>query len=339
MMEVLIFALKALVIVLSLGALILLIATVAMKASEKNELSIEPLHKKFKDTGHFLKSFLVDKEQWKKTLKEEKKINKKKAKSEKTDKQKNVFVLNFKGDIHATQVDQLREEVSAILLSANTQDEVVVKIESPGGVVHGYGLAAAQLIRIREKGLKLTVCVDQVAASGGYMMACVANEVIAAPFAILGSIGVLAQVPNFNKVLKKYDVEYKEYTAGEFKRTVSMFGEITPQGEQRFRERLGDTHVLFKSFVHRFRPQINLEQVATGEYWFGEECLKLGLADKLMTSDDYILSFPEGTPVFELKYEIKKNWSDKFSHILGSAIEKAVVQIASMIQKTNIEIK
>jgi serine protease SohB len=344
MIEVLIFSLKALIIVLSVGAIALLIAMLATKAGQKNELSVEPLHKKHKDLGQFLKSFMVSKEDWKKTRKKEKKQEKLEKKKEKTAPfsslpKKNVFVLNFKGDIHASQVDHLREEITAVLLSASKEDEVVVKVESPGGIVHGYGLAAAELLRIRDKGIKLIVCVDQVAASGGYMMACVANEVIAAPFAILGSIGVVAQVPNFNRVLKKYDVDYKEYTAGEYKRTVSLFGEITPKGEERFRERLVDTHVLFKSFVHRFRPQIELDKVATGEYWFGEECLKLGLADRLMTSDDYLMSFPQGTQIFELKYEIKKNLSDKLSGILGSAIEKAVVQIATAAQSSNMQIK
>lgn len=343
MFEVLIFAMKALIIVLSIGAIVLLVAMTAMKANQKNELSVEPLHKKNKHLGDFLKSFIVSKEAWKKSRKEEKKREKAELKQEKnlsTDSpKKNVFVINFKGDVHATQVDQLREEVTAAIQGATVHDEVVVKVESPGGIVHGYGLAAAQLLRIRERGIKLTVCVDQVAASGGYMMACVANEVIAAPFAILGSIGVVAQVPNFHRVLKKYDVDYKEYTAGEFKRTVSLFGEITPKGEERFRERLTDTHMLFKSFVHRFRPQIELDKVATGEYWFGEECVKLGLADKLMTSDEYLLSFPKETKIFELKYEIKKNLSDKLSGILGSALEKAVVQIATALENSNMKIK
>lgn len=343
MLEVLIFSLKALVIVLSVGAIILLVAMVAMKANQKNELSVEPLHKKHKELGDFLKSFIASKEEWKAHRKDEKKrlkTEKKKGKSDDlSSSKKNVFVINFKGDVHASQVDQLREEVTAALQAATTTDEVVVKVESPGGVVHGYGLAAAQLLRIRERGIKLTVCVDQVAASGGYMMACVANEVIAAPFAILGSIGVVAQVPNFHRVLKKYDVDYKEYTAGEYKRTVSLFGEITPKGEDRFRERLTDTHVLFKAFVHQFRPQIELDKVATGEYWFGEECTKLGLADRLLTSDDYLLSFPKDTQIFELKYEIKKNLSDKLSGILGSALQKAVVQIVTAIQNSNMQIK
>ena len=108
-----------------------------------------------------------------------------------------------------------------------------------------YGLAASQMQRIRDKKLKLTVCVDKVAASGGYMMAVVADKIIAAPFAVLGSIGVLAQVPNFHRLLKKHDVDFEMLTAGKYKRTLTMFGENTDKGREKFQEDIEDTHVLF----------------------------------------------------------------------------------------------
>ncbi len=235
-------------------------------------------------------------------------------------------MLNFDGDLEASDTENLREEITALLQVATAEDEVVVKVESPGGVVHGYGLAASQLLRIRERGIPLTVCVDKVAASGGYLMACVANRIVAAPFAILGSIGVVAQVPNFHRVLKKHDVDFKEYTAGEYKRTVSLFGEITPKGEERFQERLHDTHILFKNFVHRFRPQVDLGKVATGDYWFGEEALHLGLVDELKTSDDLLLSFDKETPIFELNYQVKHTLADKLSGIVGQALTKSLHQ-------------
>jgi serine protease SohB len=199
-------------------------------------------------------------------------------------------------------------------------------------VVHGYGFAASQLLRIRERGIPLTICVDRVAASGGYMMACVANRIIAAPFAIVGSIGVVAQVPNFNRLLKKHDVEYKEYTAGEHKRTVSLFGEITPSGEAHFLERLQDTHVLFKSFVHQFRPQVDLAKVATGDYWLGEEAKLLGLVDELKTSDDYLLSFEKDTPIFELNFQVKQSLSDRLSGMVGKILSRSLMQIWNRLE-------
>jgi len=230
-MEVLIFALKALVVVLSLGSLFVLVAFLASRSQQKSELEVEPLDKKYQDFAFFLKSFTSSKEELKEA---KKKLKAEKKQKDKEPPKKKVFVLNFDGDINASETENLREEITALLQVASAEDEVVVKVESPGGVVHGYGFAASQLLRIRERGIPLTVCVDKVAASGGYMMACVANRVVAAPFAILGSIGVVAQVPNFHRILKKHDVDYKEYTAGEYKRTVSLFGEITAQGEQRF---------------------------------------------------------------------------------------------------------
>ncbi|VTX73384.1 protease SohB [Acinetobacter ursingii] len=203
---------------------------------------------------------------------------------------KKVFVLDFKGDIQASAVEQLREEITLVLATAKAgKDRVVVRLESPGGMVHGYGLAAAQLVRLRDAGFHVTIVVDKVAASGGYMMACIASEIISAPFAILGSIGVVAQVPNFNRLLKQHNVDFELYTAGEYKRTVTMFGENTPEGKAKFEEELQQTHALFKHFVEKYRPQLNVEKVATGEHWYGQDALDLNLVDKLQTSDEYIL--------------------------------------------------
>lgn len=333
LMEILIFGSKTLMIVLAIAAILLLIAMLVAKANQKSELEVEPLHKKYKDLAYFLKSFTASKD--------EMKAEKKKRKAEKkTDKdkfgvnsglQKKVFVLNFDGDVQASQAEQLREEITAVLQGATSSDEVVVKVESPGGVVHGYGLAASQLLRIRERNIPLTICVDKVAASGGYMMACVANKIVCAPFAIVGSIGVVAQVPNFHRVLKKHDVDYKEYTAGAYKRTVSLLGEITPKGEEKFVERLNDTHVLFKSFVQQFRPQVDMEKVATGEYWFGQEAKVLGLVDHLQTSDDYLMSFEKDTPIFEISMHIKQSLSDRLSDMVGKITATVTEKLATAL--------
>jgi serine protease SohB len=332
MFEVLAFALKALIVVLSLGSLIILIALIAARAKQKHELEVEPLHKKYEDLGHFLRSFSAEKEE----LKEEKKRLKAEKKEKKSKKKegplKKVYVLDFDGDIMASQVTSLREEITAILQAATKNDEVVAKIKSPGGVVHNYGLAASQLLRIREHQIPLTICVDEVAASGGYMMACAGTKILAAPFAVLGSIGVVAQFPNFNRVLKKYEVDYKEYTAGEFKRTVGPLAEITEKGELKFKERLEDTHVLFKSFVKNLRPNVDIDKVATGDYWFGEEAIKLGLVDELKTSDEYLLSFEKDTPIFELKFATKQSLSEKISEMFSQVLTKAVTRLLSRLE-------
>jgi serine protease SohB len=329
-MEIFYFFLKSLIVVLSIAAVILVIAIAASKAQQKHEMEVEPLHKKFQDVSYFLKSFLLSKAE----LKEEKKALKEQEKKEKEETpDRKIFVLNFDGDINASETEHLREEITAVLQVATSKDEVVVRLESPGGVVHGYGLAASQLMRIRDRGIKLTVCVDKVAASGGYMMACVANKIVAAPFSILGSIGVVAQLPNVHRLLKKHDIDFREYTAGEFKRTVGVFSEITPEKEAHFQTRLHDTHSLFKSFVLKFRPHLDIQKIATGDYWFGEEALKLGLVDVLMTSDDYLLSFGKQTPIYELKYHVKESLQEKISNALGKASEKVFVKIFTELEK------
>jgi serine protease SohB len=232
-----------------------------------------------------------------------------------------AFVLSFDGDTDASAVDFLRKEISAVLTLADTADEVIVCVESPGGVVHGYGLAASQLMRIRDQGIPLTVIVDKVAASGGYLMAAVANKICAAPFAILGSIGVVAQIPNVHRLLKKNDVDVEVLTAGKYKRTLTLLGENTEEGRQKFREELEDVHDLFKRFVVDNRPGLDLDTVATGEAWYGTRAIELNLVDELVTSDDYLARCCDVQDVYDVRWvEDKKPIErvlDKVSGVLS----------------------
>lgn len=251
-----------------------------------------------------------------------------------------IFVLDFKGDIQASAVENLREEITLILATAKAgRDRIVVRLESPGGMVHGYGLAAAQLVRLRDAGFHLTICVDKVAASGGYMMACIANEIIAAPFAIVGSIGVVAQVPNFNRLLKEHNVDFELYTAGQYKRTVTMFGENTPEGKAKFEEELQQTHVLFKHFVEKYRPQLNIDKVATGEHWYGEDALDLNLVDKLQTSDEYLLALLPQHDVYVINTRKKATLGEKLglqaAQMADSLIPTVIGKVMESLAKAN----
>lgn len=328
---------QTLIIVLAIVAIILTIAAAALKGKSAKTFEVEIINDKFDDQKEALNSIIMSEADFKK----EKKRLKKESKEEEKSAKKFVYLIEFlKGDVHASAVEHLREEINAVLTVAQKDDEVILKVESPGGVVHGYGLAAAQILRLREAGLQVTVCVDKVAASGGYLMSCVAHKIIASPFAIIGSIGVVAQVPNFNRLLKKHDVEYKEYTAGDYKRTVSIFGEITEKGEAKFKEQLEITHLLFKGFVGRFRPQLNMEKVATGEYWYGETALELNLVDKIQTSDDYILAKTKTHKVLKVSCEKKPTLSDKLSGALSKSvsltIDKLIRELAT--KKQNLEV-
>ncbi|UGQ30822.1 protease SohB [Acinetobacter calcoaceticus] len=251
-----------------------------------------------------------------------------------------IFVLDFKGDIQASAVENIREEITLILATAKAgRDRVVVRLESPGGMVHGYGLAAAQLVRLRDAGFHLTICVDKVAASGGYMMACIANEIITAPFAIVGSIGVVAQVPNFNRLLKEHNVDFELYTAGQYKRTVTMFGENTPEGKAKFEEELQQTHVLFKHFVEKYRPQLNVDKVATGEHWYGEDALNLNLVDKLQTSDEYLLALLAQHDVYVINTRKKATLGEKLglqaAQMADSLIPAVMNKVMENLAKAN----
>jgi serine protease SohB len=297
----------SIIFVLIAGALIFIV----MRAKGDNEhLTIKNINEKYEAMGFMLNSQVLNKKAFKKYLKEHKKEQKEKDKETSEDRKK-VFVLDFVGDIKASTVSSLREEITAILTIANKNDEVIIKLESGGGTVHGYGLGASQLKRIRDKEIKLTAAVDKVAASGGYMMACVADNIIAAPFAIIGSIGVLAQIPNFHRLLKKMDIDFEQITAGDYKRTLTLFGENTDKDREKFKEELEDTHRLFKEFVKDSREQVDIDKIATGEHWYGKRAIELKLVDELITSDDYLTNAAKEADVFEVKYERKKPVTEK----------------------------
>ena len=233
-----------------------------------------------------------------------------------------LFVLSFNGSMDAHEVEELRQEITAVLAIIKPEDQVVIKLESPGGVVHGYGLAASQLLRFRTRNIPFTAVVDKVAASGGYMMACTANQIVAAPFAIVGSIGVVAQIPNFNRLLKKHDVDIELQTAGEYKRTLTMFGENTDEGRQKFKQELEETHLLFKDFVKEYRPNVDIEQVATGEHWFAAQAKDKGLVDQISTSDDFILSHLDTHKIISVSFQRKQKLSEKISKNVVKSVER-----------------
>lgn len=326
------FVAKAVTLVIAFVVVVSTIVGVASKQKQgKGQLEIVSISEQLKDITNYAKQVLLDKNALKKLAKEQKKEAKAKSKSKSKEQgeesqKSRLYVIDFKGSLDAHEVEHLREEITAILCVANKEDEVLVRLESGGGVVHGYGLAASQLQRIKEKGLKLTIAVDKVAASGGYMMACVADKLLASQFAYIGSIGVLAQLPNFNKLLKKNDIEFEQHTAGEFKRTLTIFGENNDEGRAKFKEEIEEIHVLFKDFVHSQRPDMDIDKVATGEYWPGVKAKALGLIDDITTSDDYILSHYPEREIFSVKYSVKKNVAEKLGMSAANVVERVFMK-------------
>ena len=279
----------------------------------EGHLEVTNLNKKFEQMRLMINSAILSRKSYKKALKKFKASHRKQEDTARPgEEQARVFVINFKGDIRASQVNSLREEVTAVLSVATDKDEVMVRLQSSGGTVHGYGLAASQLKRIRDKGIKLTVCVDKIAASGGYMMASVANRIIAAPFAIIGSIGVLAQIPNFNRLLKKHDIDFEQFSAGKYKRSLSLFGENTEEGRNKLKNELEEVHQLFKQFISENRPDVDIEKISTGEYWYGKNALDLNLVDEIQTSDDYLTGISDKANLYEIRYVRKKPVMEKF---------------------------
>ncbi|MEB5922504.1 protease SohB [Franconibacter daqui] len=330
------FLAKIATVVVALVIVISLISNVAQrKKHQRGELRVTRLNEQYKTMQEEIAVALLDTHQQKQWHKEQKKKEKQEAKAAKARAKRGesapsgkatLYVLDFKGSMDAHEVASLREEITAVLAVAKPQDEVLLRLESPGGVVHGYGLASSQLQRLRDRNIPLTVAVDKVAASGGYMMACVANRIVAAPFAIVGSIGVVAQVPNFNRLLKRNDIDIELHTAGQYKRTLTLFGENTEEGREKFREDLNETHQLFKQFVQTMRPSLDINEVATGEHWYGLQAQEKGLVDEIRTSDDLILQQMPQKEVVSVRYRRRKKLMDKFTCSAARSLDRLLLR-------------
>ncbi|MBT1833243.1 protease SohB [Enterobacter cloacae] len=336
------FLAKIATVVIAIAVVAVLIVNLTQRKRQRGELRITRLSEQYKEMQEEMSLALLDSHQQKLWHKAQKKKHKQDAKAAKAKAKLNapeetstprVYVLDFKGSMDANEVSSLREEVTAVLAVAKPQDQVVVRLESPGGVVHGYGLAASQLQRLREKQIPLTVAVDKVAASGGYMMACVADKIVAAPFSIIGSIGVVAQIPNFNRFLKNKEIDIELHTAGQYKRTLTLLGENTEEGRQKFREDLNETHHLFKDFVHRMRPALDIDQVATGEHWYGTQAQEKGLVDEVGTSDDLLLNLMEGRELVGVRFTQRKRLLDRFTNSAAESADRLLLRWLQRGQK------
>ena len=336
------FLLKAITIVIAILAAVSGIVGLTMRqhAGKQDEtLELIDINEKYEAMNSALKQALIDPGAQKLAAKAEKKKRKAEAKQQAKEakkrakqgqpieeqnaaEKKHLFILDFDGDIKASPVDTMREEITALLTLATENDEVLIRLESGGGAVHAYGLAASQLQRIKDHKIPLTVSVDRVAASGGYLMACVADKIIAAPFSIIGSIGVIAQIPNIHRILKKNDVDIEQLTAGKYKRTLTVLGENTDEARQKMQEELEEVHDQFKEFVSSRRPDMDIEQVATGEHWLGQRAHELGLVDELQTSDDYLMAQSDTASILQLKYTGHQNLIEKISSRMSMIIGK-----------------
>lgn len=330
------FLAKIVTVVVAIAAVVLIIVNAAVrKKHQRGELRLTNLSEQYQEMREEMQVARLDNHQQKQWHKGQKKKHKLEAKQAKARAKRGetvssdkptLYVLDFKGSMDAHEVTSLREEVTAVLAVVKPEDEVLLRLESPGGVVHGYGLAASQLQRLRDHKVRLTVAVDKVAASGGYMMACVADRIVAAPFSIIGSIGVVAQVPNFHRLLKRNDIDIELHTAGQYKRTLTLLGENTEQGREKFREDLNETHLLFKSFVHEMRPSLDIEAVATGEHWYGLQAKEKGLVDDVSTSDDLLISLMANHDVIGVRYAQRKKMMDRFTGSAANSLDRLLLR-------------
>ncbi|MEA3411280.1 MAG: protease SohB [Pseudomonadota bacterium] len=318
------FLLKAATLVVAFGFLISVVFSMSKRARATDRLEVNNLNDKYDNMARVMQHAVLPKKAFKKAARKEKARKKKRHKHtvEPDQPRRRLFVVNFHGDIKATAVAAMREEITAILTMATENDEVLVRLENYGGLVHEHGLAASQLKRFRDRNIPLTVSVDKVAASGGYMMACVADRIIAAPFAVIGSIGVLAQLPNFHRMLDRHGIEFEQIKAGDLKRTLTMFGVNTDEDREHFSQQLEDTHQLFKQFVAEHRSSIDIDAVSTGEHWYGIRALEQKLIDGIRTSDDHLIRAARDADLFEVIYTPGKTVSEKLASVIQGSVER-----------------
>ena len=326
------FLLKVLTILIAvlIPIIVILSSNKNKKSRDKGKIIVKNLSQQLEEIGISLKSAEMDPKAYKKFLKERQKAKKKESKGKPKEV---IYVLDFTGDIQASGVGRLKKEINAILASQVKCKEVVLKVESGGGSAYAYGLCAAELKRLVDNKIKLTVCIDKIAASGGYLMSCVASKIVAAPWAIVGSIGVIAQLPNFHRLLKKNSIDIEMHTAGEFKRTLTPLGKNTKKGRDKFISELKELHVVFKDFVKENRSQIQVNKVATGEVWQGEKAKKLGLIDEIGTSDNYLLNLSTKFNLLEIEYLEKKSFAARFASATELVMEKGIYKFLDIINK------
>lgn len=328
------FLAKALTLVAAAGALFALAISLSRRSHAEAHLEVRKLNDRFRERAAALKRATLPRSERKQLARAEKQRAKAEARAAKDSPRRRVFVLDFKGDIRATAVASLREEVSAVLAVATTADEVVLRLENFGGAVHEHGLAASQLQRLKDAGIPLKAMVDKGAASGGYLMACVADHIVAAPFAVIGSIGVIAQIPNFHRWLESRGVDYEQITAGRYKRTVTMFGRNTDEDRAKLREELEDVHALFKQVVARHRPALDLEAVATGEHWYGTRALELGLVDAIGSSDDYLIQSAASADVLQVTWRARPTVQQRLFAALRSGADEVALWLSQRNQES-----
>lgn len=346
------FMAQLLLLVAIIGLIVALLARARGGAAERTRLRIDELnatrdHRRRRLTlaasepgvrKQLLKRFRRDdkaKAKEEKAKAKEEKVKQENGKQEQDDARQPVaWLIDFHGDMRASGTGRLAEEVSALIEAAGQGDEVIVRLESAGGLVHAYGLAAAELDRLRDAGLTTTVCIDKVAASGGYLMACGADQLRAAPLAVLGSIGVVAQVPNVHRLLKRHDIDVEVLTAGRYKRTLTVLGENSDEGREKFIEDLEGVHELFKRHVSERRPALDIEAVATGETWYGREALEKGLIDALGTSEAYLAERMRECRVLHLRLEPKRSFSEKMGSAVALGVERALEKGLEVLEQS-----
>ncbi len=305
------FLLQLVTIVVLVAIAVVFVTTSARRSGHPDGITVKHLNRQFEDAANVVKRAVLGKDAFKKEHKAARKARKKQKRSKDKEERKRIFVLDFKGDLRASATASLREEISAVLAVAKDGDQVLLRLENAGGAVHEHGLAASQLLRIKQRGLPLLIAVDKVAASGGYLMACVADRLMSAPFAIIGSIGVLAQLPNFRRLLEDKGIDFEQITAGKYKRTLTLFGENTDEGREKLKEEIEDVHELFKNQIAEHRSQVELDRVATGEHWYGTRALELKLIDEIRTSDDFLAEAAGENELYQVTFKRRRTFPER----------------------------
>ena len=132
----------------------------------------------------------------------------------------------------------------------------------------------------------------------------------------------MQQIPNFNRFLKERGVDFEQITAGRFKRTLTLFGDITDEGREKLKEELQDVHELFRDQISEHRPHVDMERVGTGEHWYAIRARELNLVDELRTSDDFLLESMKSRDVYWLTYLRRKTLPERLMGTVENSLQR-----------------
>jgi signal peptide peptidase SppA len=230
-----------------------------------------------------------------------------------------------------------QKEIIERAFSIKKAPAIAISINSPGGSPVQSHLIYSHIRKLAKKNKKkVLVFAEDVAASGGYLIACAGDEIYANSSSIVGSIGVIYASFGLQELIKKAGIQRRVYTAGKNKSTLDPFTEEKQEDIERLKKIQLELHADFIKVVEDSRSsklkKDNNPDLFTGEFWSGSTAKKLGLIDEIGNADD-VIKQRFGEDVIIKKFEKQKSWLNKK---LSSASESQIDNLLNILEEKSV---